>query len=108
MTVYVDDFRVRARVGRITGRWSHLTADTREELHEFATRIGLQRSWFQEPKGVGGKPPPPGSLPAQAWHYDVTESKRQVAINAGAIPLSYRGFLSAVIESRRSKNVLVD
>lgn len=33
MTVYVDDFRVPARVGRINARWSHLTADTQAELH---------------------------------------------------------------------------
>lgn len=32
MTVYVDDMRRPATVGRISARWSHLTADTREEL----------------------------------------------------------------------------
>lgn len=44
MTVYVDDMRVPARVGRINARWSHLMADTDEELHEFAARLGLRRS----------------------------------------------------------------
>jgi hypothetical protein len=43
MTVYVDDWRQRARIGRITARWSHLTAepgDDLEELHVLAACIG--------------------------------------------------------------------
>ena len=81
MTVYVDDWRQRARVGRITARWSHLTVgpgDDLEELHAFAAGIGLRRSWFQD------KPWPRA-------HYDVTDSKRQQAIAAaGAVQLTWR------------------
>jgi len=80
VTVYVDDWRQPARVGRITGIWSHLTVgphDDINELHAFAARIGLQRSWFQ------GKPGP-------LAHYDVTESKRRQAIAAGAEPITWR------------------
>ncbi|WP_375539284.1 DUF4031 domain-containing protein [Mycolicibacterium sp. CBMA 335] len=40
MTVYVDDMRMPARVGRIEARWSHLIADTDVELHAFAASIG--------------------------------------------------------------------
>lgn len=47
MTVYVDNFRRSARVGRNSERWSHLTADTVQELHEFAAKLGLHRDWFQ-------------------------------------------------------------
>jgi hypothetical protein len=78
MTVYVDDFRVEARVGRLTARWSHLFADPDgdiAELHALAARIGLQRRWFQ----------------AKGWprdHYDVTDSKRLEAIRAGAVPIT--------------------
>ena len=77
MTVYVDDFRMPARVGRLRARWSYLTADTRDELHAFATRLGLQRGWFQD-KDDG------------RWHYDVTDSKRGEAIALGATPVGIR------------------
>jgi hypothetical protein len=74
MSVYVDDMRLPARVGHLRARWSHLTADTKEELHAFAARIGLRRSWFQDkPRGL--------------WHYDVTDTKRRQAIVAGALPI---------------------
>ena len=80
MTVYVDDYRVSARVGRITARWSHLTVgpfDDIEELHAFAARIGLRRAWFQD------KPWPRA-------HYDVTDSKRRQAIAAGAVTVTWQ------------------
>ena len=65
--------------GRVqhTSRWSHLFADTQEELHAFAERLGLRRSYFQ-----GG--PEHGRL----WHYDVTEGKRCQAIRLGASPVT--------------------
>jgi len=79
MTVYVDNFRVPARVGKITGRWSHLfvaPGDDLGELHAFATAIGLRRAWFQDKR----------PLP----HYDVTDSKRHQAIAAGAVAISWK------------------
>jgi Protein of unknown function (DUF4031) len=83
VTIYVDDWQQKARVGRLNARWSHLTAgpfDDPAELHAFAERIGLKRSWYQGPP----KHPWPRS------HYDVTESKRQEAISAGAVPITSR------------------
>ncbi|AQT81984.1 hypothetical protein B1R94_26080 [Mycolicibacterium litorale] len=76
MTVYVDDMRMRATVGRITANWSHLMADSDDELHTFARKLGLRRSWAQHP----GK-----------WdsHYDVTDSIRDKAIQLGAVPIGY-------------------
>jgi hypothetical protein len=71
MAVYVDDSRIEWR-GK---RWSHLQADSVEELHAFAARLGLRRSWFQ---ARAGRP--------ELEHYDVTESKREQAIRMGAIP----------------------
>jgi Protein of unknown function (DUF4031) len=89
MTVYVDDMRMPARVGRIGARWSHLLADTDAELHDFAAKIGLQRRWAQYPG---------------TWksHYDVTDSKRREAIAKGAVPI---GFASpeAVALTRRKR-----
>jgi len=80
MTVYVDDWRQPAHVGRITARWSHLTVgpyDDLAELHEFAAGIGLRREWFQD------KPWPRA-------HYGVTDAKRRAAIAAGAVPVTWR------------------
>ncbi|HEY3482236.1 MAG TPA: DUF4031 domain-containing protein [Streptomyces sp.] len=99
MTVYVDNFGTPARVGGLNARWSHLIADSREELHAFAERLGLKRAWFQDPV-VNGKPRPrPGSRGAENWHYDVTESKRRLALKLGAQPIEWRD-LPAVIEAR--------
>lgn len=93
MTVYVDDIRIPARVGRLSARWSHLTVgpdDDISELHAFAAKIGLRRSWFQ----------------AKGWprdHYDVTDSKRQEAIKAGAVPIGWHeaGQMRAEAAERR-------
>ena len=65
MMVYVDDYR--APFGRM--RMSHMTADTVDELHAMATKLGLKREWFQEK-----------STP----HYDVSDSMRRKAIAMGA------------------------
>lgn len=73
MTVYVD----HAFAVGDWGRWSgggHLQADTVDELHEFAARIGLRREWFQS------KPGRP-----QNDHYDVTRDRRELAIKLGAV-----------------------
>lgn len=69
MSVYVDDAFLPYR-GMLM---SHLTADTDEELHAFAERLGLRREWFQRGR--------------QPWrhHYDVSKSKREEAIRLGAI-----------------------
>ena len=88
MTVYVDDMRLPARVGRIEGRWSHLMADTDTELHAFAARIGLRRGWAQYPG---------------TWksHYDVTDSKRAQAIRAGAVEIGWRSPESIALTRRK-------
>lgn len=67
MAVYVDSEGIRWR-GR---QWCHLVADTHEELHDFAERLGLQRGWFQDQ----------GRYP----HYDVTMAIRARALLIGAI-----------------------
>ena len=92
MTVYVDDMNLPATVQngpRVshTSEWSHLFADTEEELHAFAARLGLKRSYFQQ-----GKPD---------WfpHDDVTKGKRYQALRLGAAPVSARD--AAVIARER-------
>ena len=84
MTVYVDDSRIEATVGRYRSRWSHLFSDsaTYDELHAFAARLGLRRSWFQHK-------PPRGPRSFDYSHYDLTEGKRERAIQLGATPVSW-------------------
>lgn len=68
MSVYVDDYE--GRLGRMI--MCHMLADSVDELHAFAARLGLKREWFQL-----------GSAP----HYDVSKDKRALAIRLGAIHL---------------------
>lgn len=78
----MDDFFVRASVpyrgGFITDDWCHMQADTRQELDAMAREIGMSPSWIQRP----GSP--------VHRHYDVTRSRRERAIAAGAIPVTTR------------------
>lgn len=71
MPVYVDNARLPYR----NMAMSHLVADSVDELHGMADAIGLERGWFQ-----------PKSYP----HYDVSESKRALAIRSGALPITSR------------------
>lgn len=73
MSLYVDDLRSTRR----TQKWPynfacHLMADTYDELHEFASRIGLRQEWFH------------------VDHYDLTAGKRWDALAKGAVPVSTR------------------
>jgi hypothetical protein len=79
VTVYVDDWRQWARVGPVEARWSHLTADSDEELHAFAARLGLRRAWFQD-----------HHRDVTRHHYDVTDAVRDEAIAAGATAVTWR------------------
>lgn len=78
MSVYVDDAFVEGDWGRWTGG-GHMQADTLEELHAFAARLGLRRSWFQS------KPGRPDHD-----HYDLTRGKREQAVRLGAIAEPWR------------------
>jgi hypothetical protein len=102
VTVYVDNARIPATVrdsGRsYRSRWSHLTADTEEELHAFAARLGLRRAWFQERCKTRCAPE---GQPCPHWHYDVTEAKRAQAIRDGAQPIDLLQ-LGEIIRARRA------
>jgi hypothetical protein len=88
VTVYVDDMRRPAKVGRTWGRWSHLMADTSEELHQFAARLGLRREWVQHESTA-------------REHYDVTDAKREQALSLGAVPISYPRGVGELLATRR-------
>lgn len=85
MSVYVDEL-VDHGLGAVpevprARYWCHLFADTEAELHAFAARIGMRRSWFQDHGSVK--------------HYDLTQSRRRLAVAAGAIERSAFDFLRA-------------
>lgn len=100
MTVYVDDFRVRARVGGTVGRWSHLTADTPDELHEFADRLGHRREWFQA-RCRSRSCPVRGGV-CRHFHYDVVDTRRSRAISLGARTVTLRE-MGALVSARRAR-----
>lgn len=81
MAVYVDDMQVEAEVPNgdhvVRGRWSHLVADSEDELRAFAKQLGLRESWIQHPGEAG-------------VHFDVTAGKRAQAIKLGARPITWR------------------
>jgi uncharacterized protein (DUF433 family) len=68
LTVYVDDMKARYR----SLIMSHMIADTVDELHRMADRIGVARRWFQ------------------GDHYDIAQSKRVLAVAAGAVEITMR------------------
>lgn len=70
MSVYVDELREHDTKLRWK-TWCHMTADTNEELHAMADLIGHKRKWYQ-PHFLGN-------------HYDLTPSRRKLAIKHGAI-----------------------
>jgi hypothetical protein len=99
VSVYVDNYRCPATVGRVRGRWSHLTADTPAELHAFAARLGLRRAWFQARCRHGRCPTTDGVC--VHFHYDVVDSVRARAIDLGATAIDIRDF-EALITTRRT------
>lgn len=71
--VYVDD--MQAGYGRM--KMCHMVADTDEELHAMASKIGVARRWHQKP----GTP---------QSHYDICLSKRALAVSLGAKEITQR------------------
>ena len=80
MTVYVDDMKAPFR-GMVM---CHMIADTEEELHAMADTIGVARRWYQ------------------GDHYDISKSKRALAVKAGAIEITKRQLGFMAINKRRA------
>ena len=81
MAVYVDAMRpcLKSKLWP----WSHachMFADSKEELIEFALKIGLKRHYLQNRPGF--------------IHFDLTFGMRAAAIRAGAQPLTDKEFLA--------------
>lgn len=88
MTVYVDD-SVHLWRGQ---RWAHLMADTLDELHAMAERLGIPRHAFQNK--------------TSGTHYDVTTELRAAAIGLGSVAISRhrdRALVRAVIANAKAQ-----
>jgi hypothetical protein len=77
--VYVDD--MAAPFGRM--KMSHLIADTTEELLAMVDAIGVQRQWIQH-------------AGTYKEHFDISQSKRQLALAHGAQPITWKEYARKV------------
>jgi hypothetical protein len=82
MSVYIDDARIQ--YGRM--KMCHMIADTLEELTGMASKIGVDLRWIQG-EGI-------------IQHYDLSLTKRKLAIEAGAIEVSTRQLVEIIKEIR--------
>lgn len=90
MTVYVDS--MEAAYGRMS--MCHMIADTDEELHAMADKIGVARRWHQAP-------------PKHDSHYDIAQSKKRLAVAAGAVEITWKQ-AGCMVMRRRLTGVLGD
>lgn len=58
----------------------HMMADTLDELHAMADRIGVDRKHYQDH--------------TKYKHYDIAKSKRRLAVEAGAIEVTDRELIA--------------
>jgi|HubBroStandDraft_1064217.scaffolds.fasta_scaffold48116_5 hypothetical protein len=84
MSVYVDQPIHRFRQMLMC----HMLADSPEELHEMADRIGMARKWYQ--------------YDASTPHYDLPREKRAAAIAAGAVEVARRDLVAVIRRIRTS------
>ncbi len=87
MSVYVD----ASLYGFGNMVMCHMIADTPDELHAMADRIGVLRRWFQTPPK------------ASFWHYDIAKGKRALAVAAGAIECDRNTFVGHLRRIRSSE-----
>ncbi len=85
MAVYVDN--MRASYGRM--KMCHMMADAPEELTAMADQIGLAHRWIQ-------------SFGGYREHFDISMSKRKLAVAAGAIEVTTRD-IGMLMRKRQGK-----
>lgn len=96
--IMVDDLVAWPGKASSGGRWfgsgkrsCHMTTDgDMEELHAFAAKIGMKRSWFQDHK----------IMP----HYDLTPARRAAAVRAGAVEMRGTEMLKRYKAARDARN----
>lgn len=82
MAIYVDSARRRGVVNGKTGRWSHLLADTTEELLAAAASLGV-------PQDISASGTASEYIP-------VDEAARSAALKAGATRLNIHGVTALI------------
>ena len=87
--IFVDQIKnyslssIKGRAKRYGCSWCHMWTDGDiEELHEFAEKIGMKRSWFQD---------------KSLKHYDLTAARRALAIDNGAKECSLKEWMRKYI-----------
>lgn len=95
MAVYVDDMYTipLGNFGRM--KMSHMIADSTEELLAMCRKIGVNEKWIQK----AGTP---------NEHFDISISKRKLAIDAGAIETGMRELAKKVLERRTKTQIKND
>lgn len=92
MTVYVDDMLRPAIVKngprQVRARWSHMLADTHQQLLDMASELGLRPEWIQR-EGTPHE------------HFDLTEPKRIQALGFGAVAIRYPHGTAQIIRAKR-------
>jgi hypothetical protein len=81
LAAYHGDGQAKRVGARNMHRWCHLYADTADELHAFAARLGMRRAWAH----VSHRGTP---------HYDLTPGRRSRAVALGALALDRRAAAS--------------
>lgn len=84
MTVYVDQQRNKFR----NMVMCHMLADSEEELHAFAQKIGMKREWFQ---------------PVSTPHYDLSLQRRALALKNGAVEIDARKTVEIIRKYREAR-----
>jgi hypothetical protein len=90
VTVYVDNMRRRQSInGSRPAYWSHMLADTHEELMSMAAEMGLRPEWLQHPG-------------THREHFDVTDTKRAQAVGFGAVQINYPHDTGRILAAKRA------
>jgi len=101
MTAYVDPLMPLCNPAtapacfRESGLACHLFADTVQELHGFAARLGLDRAWFQDRNRSKQRVTP---------HYDLTPGMRERAVGLGAREIGYKEVVDLIRKYREPKD----
>lgn len=94
MAVYVDDMYL-SPLGQFGNmRMSHMIADTSKELLAMARKIGVQAKWIQKPG-------------TKDEHFDICMSKREKAIECGAIPVGMRKLCTAWGKKKSANDTII-
>ncbi len=88
MACYVDTARAYPGAGLRYTHFCHLLADTQDELHEMAERLGIPRRFFQDHPW--------------RWHHDLPAHLRAKAVELGARELTLHE-VGALLRARRSE-----